>query len=594
MTPNGQQSGQPDLERRLAAILALDVVGFSRMTGLDEEGTLASLKAHRRDLIDPTVLAARGRIIKSTGDGLLAEFSSSVAAVRCAVMIQQGMTERNADLPGDKRMTLRIGVHVGDVVVDEADLLGDGVNIAARLEGVADPGGVAISEDVWRQVQGKVGAAFVDAGEVQLKNIAAPVRVFRLEIADVTSLAVPGAPASASVPVPELPSLAVLPFQNMSGDPDQEFFADGLVEDIITSLSKLTGLRVVARNSSFVYKGRAVDLREVGQQLGVRYVLEGSVRRAGPRIRITTQLIDTRSGSHVWAERYDRPLDDIFAVQDEITLVLATEMQVRLTEGEQARRHYTTTSNVEAWSLWMQGLTLYRTSVSKDNCGRALAFWQKARALDPDAPALNAMIGFMHCADARFGWWQDRAAAITEASRFTELALAADPDHPDAHVTSGFLGMIEGDWPRAIHHVRKAVESAPGSADAAVMASFILACAGHPQEAVPLIERAMQLSPNYPANYLGHLGNANRLTGRFAEAIAAFKAFDQRSPGFGLTDLVIAYQQTDCPELARQTAGRLLALRPSFTVEGWRNTQFRSNQALVETEMVALRAAGLP
>jgi adenylate cyclase len=592
-SPDGPQIESPGLERRLAAILALDVVGFSRLTGIDEEGTLAVLKAHRRDLIDPTVMAARGRIIKTTGDGLLAEFSSSVAAVRCAVMIQQGMGERNAGVPADRRMALRIGVHVGDVVVDEADLLGDGVNIAARLEGVADPGGVAISEDVWRQVQGKVGAAFADAGEVRLKNIAAPVRVFRLEIAEVSSLDVPGAGTSASVPMPEIPSLAVLPFQNMSGDPDQEFFADGLVEDIITTLSKLTGLRVVARNSSFVYKGRAVDVREAGQQLGVRYVLEGSVRRAGNRIRITTQLIDTRSGSHVWAERYDRPLDDIFAVQDEITLVLATEMQVRLTEGEQARRHYTTTSNVEAWSLWMQGLTLYRTAITRDNCGRALALWQKARTLDPDAPALNAMIGFMHCADARFGWWQDRASAMAEARRFTELTFAVDPDHPDAHVTSGYLGMMEGDWPRAIHHVRKAVESAPGSADAAVMASFILACAGHPQEAVPLIERAMQLSPHYPANYLGHLGNAYRLTGRLEEAIAAFKAFDQRSAGFGLTDLVIAYHQTGRPEPARQTAERLLSLRPTFTVEGWRNTQFRSNEALVQAEMAALRSAGL-
>ncbi|MHB2168903.1 tetratricopeptide repeat protein [Alsobacter sp. R-9] len=584
------------LERRLAAILALDVVGFSRMTGIDEEGTLAALKAHRRDLIDPTLLAARGRIIKSTGDGLLAEFSSSVAAVRSAVMIQQGMTERNAGLPADRRMTLRIGIHVGDVVVDDADLLGDGVNIAARLEGVADPGGVAISEDVWRQVQGKVGAAFADAGEVRLKNIAAPMRLFRLEIAEVSALDVPaGTPAPApELAMPELPSLAVLPFQNMSGDPEQEYFADGLVEDIITTLSKLTGLRVIARNSSFVYKGRAVDVREAGRQLGVRHVLEGSVRRAGNRIRITAQLVDTRTGSHAWAERYDRPLDDIFAVQDEITLVLATEMQVKLTEGEQARRHYTTTSNVEAWSLWMQGLTLYRTAITKDNCGRALALWQKARELEPASPALNAMIGFMHCADARFGWWQERAAATASARDFTEQALRVDPDHSDAHVTLGMLNMIEGDWPKAIHHVRKAVESAPGSADAATMASFILSCAGHPQEAVPLIERAMQLSPNYPANYLGHLGNAYRLTGRFEEAIAAFKAFDKRSAGFGLTDLVIAYQQTDRPDLARQTAERLLGLRPSFTVEGWLKTQFRRNHAMVASEAEALRAAGLP
>ena len=479
------------MERRLAAILALDVVGFSRMTSQNEEGTLAALKAHRRDLIDPTLLAARGRIIKSTGDGLLAEFSSSVGAVRSAVMIQQGMTARNAGLAPDQRMTLRIGIHVGDVVVDDADLLGDGVNIAARLEGVSAPGGVAISEDVWRQVQGKVGAAFADAGEIQLKNIGRPVRVFQLEIAEVSALDVPAQPANLAVPMPELPSLAVLPFQNMSGDPDQEFFADGLVEDIITTLSKLTGLRVIARNSSFVYKGQSVDVREAGKQLGVRHVLEGSVRRAGNRIRITCQLIDTRTGDHVWAERYDRSVDDIFAVQDEITLVLATEMQVKLTEGEQARRHYTTSTNVEAWTLWMQALSLYRTAVSKDNCSRALAILRKPLQLDPDAPAPNAIAALMHAAAARFGWWADRPTAIATRKELAGRALAVDPENPDAHVDFAMLGMIEGDWEAAIAHVRKATECSPGAADAAMMASFILCCAGHPQEAEPLIERAM-------------------------------------------------------------------------------------------------------
>ncbi|MCP8937737.1 tetratricopeptide repeat protein [Alsobacter sp. SYSU M60028] len=594
--PDGVSDG-PALERRLAAILALDVVGFSRLTGLDEEGTLAALKDHRRNLIDPTILAARGRIIKSTGDGLLAEFSSSVAAVRAAVVIQKGIVDRQQGRPADRLMALRIGVHVGDVVVDDADLLGDGVNIAARLEGIADPGGVTISEDVWRQVQGKVAVEFADAGEVRLKNILRPLRVFRLASAESPGPAASGpaapAPAGLALPPRELPSLAVLPFQNMSGDPEQEYFADGLVEDILTTLSKLTGLRVIARNSSFVYKGRAVDVRDVGKQLDVRYVLEGSVRRAGGRVRITAQLIEARSGDHVWAERYDRPVDDLFAVQDEITLVLATELQVKLTEGEQARRHYTTAVNVEAWSLWMQGLSLYRAAVSKDNCSRALALWRQALALDPDAPALNAMVGFMHCADARFGWWEDRAVAIAQARSFTDKALRGDPENPDAHICLGMISMIEGDWPNAVAHARRAVAAAPGSADASALGSFLLACAGHPHESVPLIERAMQLSPTYPANYLGHLGNAYRLTGRFEEAIAAFKAFDARAAGFGLTDLAIAYQQTDRPDLARETARRLLSLRPCFTLAGWRATQFRRNQALLDAEVEALRLAGL-
>jgi adenylate cyclase len=296
------------------------------------------------------------------------------------------------------------------------------------------------------------------------------------------------------------PSIAVLPFQNMSAEPEQEFFADGLVEDIITTLSKLTGLRVIARNSSFVYKGRAVDLREVGRELGVRYLLEGSVRRAGNRIRVTTQLIDAQTGSHVWAERYDRPLDDIFAVQDEITLVLATEMQVKLTEGEQARLLYTTTSNVEVWSLWAQGLSFFRQAVTKANCARALALWQKALSLDPNAPPLNAMVGLMYCADARFGWWDDRPTALAKARSHAERALSVDSQNADAHITAGYAHMIEGRWEDATAHIRSAVETALLSADTATLASFILACSGKPQEAVPLIERAMQLSPHCPAN----------------------------------------------------------------------------------------------
>jgi len=347
-------------KRKLAAILAADAVGFSRLTGADEDRTLARLRALRSDLIDPTIAVHNGRVFKRTGDGALVEFRSVVDAVRCAIEVQNAMVERNAGVAHDRRIEFRIGIHVGEVVEEsDGDMMGDSVNIAARLEGIAKPGAICLSEQAYWQVKARLDIAVSDLGATQLKNIAEPVRAFSLQVGlpAEARLAAPAEPRAAERPAerPALsskPSIAVLPFQNMSGDAEQEYFCDGLVEDIITTLSKLDGLRVIARNSSFVYKGRSVDVREAAQQLGVRYVLEGSVRRSGARIRVTAQLIDAADGSHLWAERYDRAVHDIFAIQDEITLVLATEMQVKLTDGEQARMRYTTTSNVEAWTHW--------------------------------------------------------------------------------------------------------------------------------------------------------------------------------------------------------------------------------------------------
>ena len=315
---------------------------------------------------------------------------------------------------GDKPIAFRIGVNLGDIVIDGDDIFGDGVNVAARLESQAPAGGVLLSDAVHAQVKGKVDLAFADAGEIALKNIEQPVRVWRWGEGGVAAAqaAKPAAPRS------EKPTIAVLPFTNMSNDPEQEFFADGLVDDILTTLSKLSGLNVIARNSSFAFKGRNVDVRQAGRELGARYVLEGSVRKAGNRIRITVQLIDAETGTHVWAERYDRAIEDIFAVQDEITLILATEMQVNLTEGEQARMRYSSTSNVEAWNYWAQGLAHFRTGVvTKDGVGKARACWEKALALDPNSAALNAMMAFMHNADARFGWWDDRPTAIAKSKQ---------------------------------------------------------------------------------------------------------------------------------------------------------------------------------
>jgi adenylate cyclase len=577
------------LQRRLAAILSADVVGYSRLMGIDEAGTLARLNALRRELMDPAIAAHSGRIVKLMGDGALVEFASAVDAVTCAIEIQKQLRNHDAASTEGDPIRFRIGINVGDIIIEGNDILGDGVNIAARIEGIAESGGILISEDAWRQVQGKVVANFVDAGEQSLKNIARPVRVYRVKIDGEPGTDLTASPSQ----TPERPSIAVLPFQNMSGDPEQEHFCDGLVEDIITTLSKLAGLRVIARNSSFVYKGRSVDVREAAKILGVRYILEGSVRKSGNRIRITAQLIDAKDGAHVWAERYDRAIDDIFAIQDEITLVLATEMQVKLTEGEQARLRYTTTHNVEAWTYWVQGLASFRQAVTKENNASALLCWEKALALDPASTALNAMLGFIHCLDARFGWWDDRETAIIKARAYADRALQLDPNNADGYIALGLLCWLREQYDEAVFNVRKAVQLAPGSADVAELASFILTPSGYPEEGLVLLQRAITLSPNHPPMYLGSLGNAYRLSGQIDEAIAAFEACNARSPGFGLVDLVIAYQENGQADKAKDAAKRLLVARRDFTIAAWLKTQFRRDRALLEADVAALRAAGL-
>ncbi len=590
-------------QRKLAAILAADVVGFSRLTGADEDRTLARLRALRSDLIDPTIAVHNGRVFKRTGDGALVEFRSVVDAVRCAIEVQNAMVERNAGVAPDRRIEFRIGIHVGEVVEEsDGDIMGDSVNIAARLEGIAKPGAICLSEQAYWQVKARLDIAVSDLGATQLKNIAEPVRAFSLQVglpAEARPMT-PVEPSAAEKPAtrPSLsdkPSIAVLPFQNMSGDAEQEYFCDGLVEDIITTLSKLDGLRVIARNSSFVYKGRSVDVREAAQQLGVRYVLEGSVRRSGARIRVTAQLIDAADGSHLWAERYDRAVDDIFAIQDEITLMLATEMQVKLTDGEQARMHYTTTSNVEAWTYWARGMSYFRQPPSRANREAAQTAWEKALALDPNSAPLNAMLGFTHCLDARFGWKDSFEVAHAKARGYAEKALELDPSNADAHITSGMVLLMEGRHDEAVADARRAVQLAPGSADVAQLAGFIVLPSGYAEEAIALCEKSISLSPNYPSVYLGTLGDAYRQAGRTDEAIATFEAYNARNPGFGLTDVVIAYQEKSQPEEAKRTAARLMAARPEFTIAGWRKTQFiRRDAARVEADAAALRAAGLP
>jgi adenylate cyclase len=394
--------------RKLAAILAADVAGYSRLTGLDEEGTLKRLRKVRRELINPAVALHRGRIVKTTGDGILIEFPSVVDALRCAVDVQRGMDGRNADVPAEQRIEFRVGINLGDVVVEGEDLLGDGVNIAARLEAIADPGGICISEAAYQQARDKLDVAFDDAGEHHLKNIARPVRVYRVRLDGRAAQAKP------VLPLPGKPSIAVLPFQNMSGDPEQEYFADGIVDDIITALTRMRWLFIIARNSTFTYKGKAVDVKQVGRELGVRYVLEGGVRKSANRIRITAQLIDATTGAHIWAERYDRDLMDIFAIQDEITECVAGAIEPELLKIEGSTA-ISRTENLNAWDLVRQGMWHFH-QVKRENAFRARELFRQAIQLDSKMPEAHLWLGRVTGSLLAYGWSNDRANDLREGS----------------------------------------------------------------------------------------------------------------------------------------------------------------------------------
>ena len=414
------------VERRLTAILAADVAGYSRLMGADEEGTLAALRAHRQDLLDPKIAEHRGRIVKTTGDGILVEFASIVDAARCAIDIQRGMRARNASVPHDKRIDFRVGINVGDVIIEGGDIFGDGVNIAARLEAIAEPGGICLSGQAQENIRDKLDIEFEDEGEHQLKNIARPVRVYRVRVRGGDELATSTHPALA---LPDKPSIAVLPFQNLGGDPEQEYFADGMVEDIISGLSRIKWLFVIARNSSFAYKGKSPDIRQVGRELGVRYVLEGSVRKSAGRVRITGQLIDAATGTHLWAERYDRKSDDIFALQDEITLsvVGAIEPSLRLAEVERVKRKRP--DSLDAYDLVLRALPQVFT-LMPDGAAKSLPMLERALTLEPDYATALAFAAWCHeILFVRAGMREENRLAM---SRYAQAALLHGRDDATA------------------------------------------------------------------------------------------------------------------------------------------------------------------
>jgi adenylate cyclase len=441
------------VERRLAAILAADVVGYSRLMGEDEEGTLVALKTLQRELIDPKVKEHCGRLVKTTGDGALVEFASVVDAVRCAVAVQRDLAERNTDIPAERRIEFRIGINLGDIIIHEGDIYGDGVNVAARLEALAEPGGICVSRVVRDQVRDKLDFSFEDLGEQQVKNIARPVRVYRMPIGG-TAAAVPSAPA-----VPDRPSIAVLSFQNLSADPEQEYFTDGIVEDIITGLSRIRWLFVIGRNSSFTYKGQAVEVKRVGRELGVRYVLEGSVRKVGNRVRITTQLIEAENGVHVWAERYDRSLDDIFALQDEITLstVGAIEPSLRAAETERVKRKRP--ENLDAYDLVLRAMPHINAAMPEE-ARIAVPLLERALALEPDYGLAHGYLAL--CFEVLFvrGGLDPEIGAA--AVRHAHAAITHGPDDGTALGLAGFvIAIVEHDRRTAIEAFEAALALSP-------------------------------------------------------------------------------------------------------------------------------------
>ena len=560
--------------RKLAAILAADVVGFSRMAAADEDRTLARLRALRSDLIDPTVSVHHGRVVKRMGDGFLVEFRSVVDAVRCAIEVQNSMLERNAGLPAERRIDFRIGVHLGDVVEEtDNDLMGDGVNIAARLEGIAKPGAICLSEDAYRQVRARLDLTVNDLGHAQLKNIVEPVRVYSLEVgaAAQPNSATPPKPAAPAEPVPpavKKPSIAVLAFNNMSGDVEQEYFSDGISEDIITDLSGLSDLHVVARNSSFVYKKASVSVAEVAKALGVRYVLEGSVRKAGNRVRVTAQLIDSTSGGHIWANRFDRELNDIFAIQDELTKEIVSALRCKLTIGEHDRMTQRRGVNVEAFELFLRGREHARTATRTGNIA-ARGLLERAIAIDPNYAAAHAVMAMTHILDYANGYSSDPEQSLRTGLELAQRVVRMDDSEPAGHFALGAAYMWTKDLDRSLAEAERSMALSPNYADGMRMRAHIQIFAGDPAGGLKNLEAYMQRDPHYPGMTLQLVADARFALGDYEGAIAAIeKRLAQNSQSETAYALLAScYGQLGRPEECQKAWAQAMRINPDFSME---------------------------
>ncbi|RWE61098.1 adenylate/guanylate cyclase domain-containing protein [Mesorhizobium sp.] len=503
------------MEQRLAAILAADMAGYSRLMEADESGTLARLRTHRIELVDPAIAKNKGRIIKTTGDGMLVEFQSVTDAVKCAVEIQQRMKRRNSDVPQERRIEFRIGINLGDIIFEDEDIFGDGVNIASRIEQLADVGGICVTAAVATQIADRLEIAMEDLGEKTLKNISRPVRLYRIGF---DSPVLPEVEAKRSI---SKPSIVVLPFNNMSGDPEQEFFADGLTEDIITELSRHHELFVISRNSAFVYKNRAVNVREVAEKLDVQYLVEGSVRKIGDRVRVTVQLIDTANDAHIWADKYDRKLDDIFAIQDEVTAAIAATLPGRVEAAQRDQLARAKPANMAAYECVLAAKVLHHRSTIADN-ERAQTLIGRAVALDPDyahAHAWRACIlgqAWVHnwCED-RDGVWNDIMAAL-------DGALALDDNDADVHRILAAVNVNNNELTTARYHQERALALNPNYDLVVVQQGELLTWLGRPEEGIEWIRKAMQLNPHHPERFWSHLGKAHFAARQYGKAIEAF------------------------------------------------------------------------
>jgi adenylate cyclase len=573
------------VERRLAAILAADVDGYSRLMGVDEEGTLAALKACRRELINPKIAEHHGRIVKTTGDGALVEFASAVDAVRCAMEIQRGMADRGATIPEDRRIEFRIGINVGDIISDEGDIYGDGVNIAARVETLARPGTICLSDNAYQQIKGKITLEVSDMGEQQLKNITQPVRIYGVRL---------DAPARVALALPDKPSIAVLPFTNMSGDPEQEYFADGISEDIITALSKLHWFFVIARNSSFTYKGKAVDVKRVARELGVRYVLEGSVRKHGNRVRITAQLLDAATGNHIWADRYDGELTDIFALQDQITKKVVAAIEPSLLEAEGIRSQHRSPEDLGAWDVVMQANSLF-WRLTKHDSEAAITRLRQAIERHPDYAPAHSMLAFMLLVSRQVGWIS-MEPEVNEPAAIAAHAAELDDRDPWAHLALGYVALTRRQTDEAIDEFQHALDLNPNFAAAHGYLCFALALDGRSDQAIPHGEEAIRMSPHDPQNALFNvaLAAAHYLAGRYTEAFGcARKAMQQR---FGLTNshriYIASLAQAGKIDEARAALAKLQELQPENSV-AWIERNIPYTPGPMAKFLEGMRKAGL-
>ena len=624
------------VKRKISAIFSADVEGYSRLMGDDEVATVRTLENYRNVMVD-LIEQHRGRVVDSPGDNLLAEFGSVVDAVQCAVEVQQVLKAKNAELPENRRMQFRIGVNLGDVIEEGERIYGDGVNIAARIEGLAEGGGICVAGSAYEQIENKLALGYEYLGEHAVKNITKPVRVYkvptelgarkekragirRLKKVAVAVAAViivgagafaiwnfyfrppPMEPASVekmAFPLPDKPSIAVLPFVNMSGDPAQEYIADGITENIITALSNSSVIFVIARNSTFTYKDKPVKVQQVSEDLGVRYVMEGSVQRSGERIRVTAQLVDATTGHHLWAKRFDREMKELFAIQDEITKEIAVAFQVELTSGEQARIWYKGTKNLEAWGFIAKGHVFFSRFTKGDNA-RARDLFDRAVKIDSKNAFAWTMLAWTHWVDAFFGYSESRAESFKRAVELAKKALSLDDTISDVYALMGGISLFQRQYDKAIAAGQKSIALGPNSATSHVLFGYTMTCVGRFEEAISLIKEGMRLTPHYPAYCLNHLGRAYFQTGRYQEALATYKQLLESSRKGEFNPLIVhlnlaaTYIMLGREEEARAHAAEVLKINSNFSLEWVRKVSIYKDPAHLERSLDALCKAGVP